>query len=160
MSHWKKDVSVSSVLCWAMKHDTSSLPVKNWPMLLPVMLHLIDDTNNSVRTKGLQTLQAFLSKCPSRILFSTGMGRVFEDAVFPSLFLLPSSNNENGTVSLLYEAYRALLQIANAEQCLNQKRRLLDRIIRDGILTGYRHASGAPIAVEIMLGNFFALSRP
>ncbi|PHH76446.1 hypothetical protein CDD80_1529 [Ophiocordyceps camponoti-rufipedis] len=111
-----------------------------------------NDSEHAVRIKGLQLLNVFLSKCSTQLLDSSGLSSVFEDAVFPSLYFLPGLDSEPESTWLLNEAYRVMLQVANAKPLIH-KRRLLDRIIRDGILATYNHASKSPIAVQTLMRN-------
>ncbi|RCI15176.1 hypothetical protein L249_7064 [Ophiocordyceps polyrhachis-furcata BCC 54312] len=144
---------VTSTLHWVIQQTNSNLFADHWPVLLPILLDLIDGPEPRFRIKGLQILHDFLCKCPRQILTTTGIGRVFEDAVYPSVYFLPGSMNEKESAILLSEAYRVLLQLAEAGQADDQKRRSLDRIIRDGVLTGYRHAPDSPVVVDILMRN-------
>ncbi|RDA91055.1 hypothetical protein CP533_6295 [Ophiocordyceps camponoti-saundersi (nom. inval.)] len=155
--HWEEIIpSVTSILHWAFQQTKPNVVADRWPALLPIVLGLIDDPEPSFRIGGLRTLHVFLCKCPQRILTATGIGRVYEDAVYPSLLFFPGSVKEHESANLLSEAYRVLLQLADAGQGVDQKRRSLDRIVRDGILTGYRHAPDSSVVVEILMRTLAA----
>ncbi|KAF4584247.1 tRNA nucleotidyltransferase [Ophiocordyceps camponoti-floridani] len=149
----KKTVpTITSVLHWALEREDSPAVAELWPAMLPVLLNFISDSEHVVRIKGLQLLNVFISKCPTQLLESSGLSSVFEDAVFPSLYFLPGLDSQPESTCLLCEAYRVMLQIADAKPLI-PKRRLLHRIIRDGILATYDHASKSPTAVQILLRN-------
>lgn len=124
-------------------------------MFLPVLLALVEDHETRVREKGLATLATFLSKCTLKTLRVTGIGHLFEEAVFPTLLFLPNLTPEQDSADLLRLAYPALLQLAEADPDpqSHQRRRLLDRLIRDGIMAGYLHASQYATIVQVLMRN-------
>lgn len=107
----------------------------------------------TIRTTGLDILTTFLDKCPGKILQSTGIGQVFQDAIFPSLMFLPSLTPEDESIRLLQPAYRALVSLAEKEPDVNnlRRRKLLDKVVRDGILAGYNYASQYISVVETLM---------
>ncbi|RDA82740.1 hypothetical protein CP532_6878 [Ophiocordyceps camponoti-leonardi (nom. inval.)] len=145
--------TVASNLQWAMQQTNPKFLADHWPGLLSILLRLIDNPEPRFRIKGLQILRCFLCKCPQRILTTTGIRKVFEDAVYPSLYFISGSVKEQEPAILLSEAYSVLLRLADGGQAIEEKRHSLDRIIRDGIVTVYRHASDNPVAVQILMRN-------
>lgn len=115
----------------------------------------------SVRERGLEILVLFLTKCPANVLLSTGIGSIFEEAVFPTLMFLPTLTPEDESIRLLRLAYRALLLLAGVDHgCDNynqRTRRLLDRILREGVLAGYHHASENIRLVQVFLETAAAI---
>lgn len=122
-------------------------------MFLPVLLTLIEDQEVSGREAGLRILSTFLQKCPSEILLSTGLGTLFEDAVFPLLLFLPDSVESQHSESAPCLAYDVLLQLARVDRGprLLRRRRLLDRLIRDGILAGHLNTSAHAVVIEALM---------
>lgn len=112
-------------------------------MFTPVLLALAEDEEPGVRWRGLELLALFIAKCPGHLLWSTGIGSVFEQVAFPALLHLPSITPEDESVQLLDPAYQVLLNLANSWRDPKdpRRRRLLDKILRDGIFEGYHHAS-------------------
>lgn len=106
-----------------------------------------------MRLYGLDILTSFLGKCPLRILRSTGVDAVLQDAVFPSLLFLPSLTPEDESVPLLRAGYKALITMAlmDEDKESKQRRGLLDKLIRDGILAGYSHAPEHIRVVEALM---------
>lgn len=118
-------------------------------MFIPVLLTILDDGNTRVRYIGLVILPTFLRKFPDNILHDTGLASVFEDAVFPTLHFLPSITSEAESIQLLAPAYQSLLVLSRkldlkVRSGTNASRtprgRLLDRMLRDGVFSGYSHA--------------------
>lgn len=94
----------------------------------------------------------------------TGLGEVFEHAVFPAVLYLPSLTPEDESLDILSAAYPVLIEMAgltvdrplvttgistteeqkqtqkSTHQITEAQRRLLDKIIREGIMVGYHHA--------------------
>lgn len=134
---------------------------KQWPLFIPVILTLLDDTTTRIRTRGLVILDDFLSKFPNNILRDTGLASVFEDAVFPTLHFLPNITPEAESLQLLVPAYSALLTLAgkvNDGKAQTGKHhsdmpraKLLDKILREGIFSAYFHAKEHICIVEVLL---------
>jgi hypothetical protein len=95
----------------------------------------------------------FLSKCPPNILTSTGIGTVFQDAIFPTLLYLPSLTPEPESITLLRPAYAALLALAKTDEDTGSagRRKQLDKLLRDGVFAAYHHASEYIHIVEVLM---------
>ncbi|KJZ71464.1 hypothetical protein HIM_09150 [Hirsutella minnesotensis 3608] len=142
-----------TIFRWAVDNADSRIMGHHWHLFLPILLDLMEDPESSVREAGLEILVAFLRMCPSQTLLATGMSGIFENAVFP--LLLPISNTCDlerslSTLRLAYDAIILLGQTCQSSHSYDQ-RRLLDRLTRDGILTGYFHASQNVAVVEILM---------
>lgn len=125
----------------------------HWPLFTPALLALAEDEDSNVRSRGLDILALFISKCPGRILQTTGLASIFEQVAFPALLHLPGITPEVESVQLLDPAYRVLLNLVDS--CRDPKdphrRRLLDKILRDGIFEGYHHASQHVLVARTLL---------
>lgn len=120
---------------------------QNWPLYVPVLVTLCEEADLSIRAAGLRSLSAFLQNCPARILKNTGIDAVFEKTVLPSLSFLPSLTPEDDSLTILRPAYDALIQLGK----MDDKGKLLDRVLREGILAGYAHAEEYVRIVEELL---------
>jgi tRNA nucleotidyltransferase (CCA-adding enzyme) len=119
----------------------------------------------------LQVLCSRLVKCESRILKRTALTKAFEDSLAHNMLLLPSLTPEEESLQILsslYPAYRALVAASfpanpslagshTGKLAAGPKNRdlisrdlhdqhafrqaMLDRMLRNGILAGYMHAS-------------------
>lgn len=136
------------------------LIAKHWPLFIPVLLTLADDTTTPIRRRGLQILADFLAKFPDKILHHSGLSQVFEDTIFPTLAYLPSLTPADESVQLLVPAYHALLVLANKQPAsidnkdggvANAPRnKLLDKTLREGVFMGYFHAKDHIAIVEVL----------
>jgi len=128
----------------------------NWPLIIPPLLALIDDSSIQYKAKGCDDLSFFLHSCPSPLLERTGLGEVFENAVMPCLMYLPSLTEEAESLHLLRAAYPALISLARVrfadEKQRDAKMKALDRILRYGVLKGYGHA-GEHVRIAELLVN-------
>lgn len=123
---------------------------QQWPLFVPVVMALVDDGSTRVRSMGLHIMKEFLIKFPNKTLHDTGLASVFEDAILPTLHFLPTLTPEDESIQLLSPAFDDLLVLAgklktakvnpgpNKSQASSAP--LLDRILRDGILSAYFHA--------------------
>ncbi|KAK3306936.1 uncharacterized protein B0T15DRAFT_484174 [Chaetomium strumarium] len=155
---WKyTDHRAIPALAWAVREADNPLIATHWPLFIPVLLTLVDDSATPVRSQGLLILSDFLSKFPDKTLHDTGLAKVFEDAIFPTLAFLPSLTPEDESVQLLGPAYRALLGLANKQPLVGKdgvrrepKNSLLDKMLREGVFTGYFHAKDHVRIVELL----------
>lgn len=130
----------------------TSLIAGSWPLFLPVLLGFIEVQEISVKEDGLRILIKFLQKCPSEILLLTGLGTIFEDAVFPTLLYIPTSAEAQGYVNILSLACDVILQLAKTNGDYPRKqRRQLDRLIRRGILGGQLSTSTHGVVIETLM---------
>lgn len=116
----------------------------------------------------------------STLLSQSGLGELFEDALMPTLLYLPNLTPLSESVQLLPSAYNALVVLCDArfppismdeskvisltsggpktekekekEVSLKKERtKLLDRVMRKGVFTGYTHAMEHPEIVSIVI---------
>ncbi|KAK4165148.1 hypothetical protein QBC43DRAFT_288034 [Cladorrhinum sp. PSN259] len=146
---WKfTDLRAVPVVSWAVKEADEALISTTWPLYIPVLLTLVDDNSTPIRSTGLQILNSFLLKLPKQTLQSTGLNKVFEDAIFPTLTYLPSLTPVDESVQLLNPAYEALLTLASKSS--SSPNALLDKIIRQGIFEGHFHAKEHLRIVQVL----------
>lgn len=87
------------------------------------------------------------------VIRSSGVDAVFQEAVFPTLLFLPNLTPEEESVQLLRAAYKVLLSLALIDSDVDAKKRLalLDKVLREGVFTGYFHASQHIHIVQVIL---------
>ncbi|KAI1775693.1 hypothetical protein F4818DRAFT_440970 [Hypoxylon cercidicola] len=156
-----------TVFAWAVRQADSELLQKHWHLYTPVLLTLLDESQPAaLQIRALGLLRAFWARCPAGLMRQTGLADVFEHAAFPALLYLPSLTPENDSLLILGAAYPALIEMAGLtadypgadprpreglspgagskrepqQQLTEAQRKLLDKIIREGILVGYHHA--------------------
>lgn len=129
------------------RKNQSNFIETNWPLLIPPILALVDDSSIPSKIAGCNAVTALLTKVPPILLDRTGLRDVFEDAITPCLLYLPTLTVEKDSVLLLRAAYPALIGLAKSwasprsgERHAKDRVRAMDRVMRKGILTGYAHA--------------------
>lgn len=132
---------------------------KHWHIFVPALVRLAENVETSVRTRGLQAIIKFLAKCPPSTIHSTGMDRLFQNTILPTLRLLPALTPERDSVMLLQLGYQAALKLAavGGDRHNANSRQLLDAVVRDGILAGYHYASDYVSIVDVLLRNMAAV---
>ena len=133
------------------------LIAKHWPLFIPVLLTLTDDSTTPIRRRGLLILTSFIAKFPDKTLHDTGLAQVFEDAVFPTLAFLPSLTPDDESVQLLVPAYAVLLGLARKQPAVGKddipngrKNTLLNKMLREGVFMAYFHAKEHIRIVEVL----------
>lgn len=126
-----------------------------------MLLALVDEPQMEFKIRGLVALRKFLIMCPPDLMRQTGLAEVFEDAVFPAVLSLPSLTPEDESLAILGAAYPVLFALAGIDDDLARElppgmhtfteaqQKLLDKIVREGILVGYHHASEHVRLVEL-----------
>ena len=171
---WKyRDVYIVAVLQWVLLHldvctkglifirskinnsaQQNSIEL-NWPLIIPPLLTLIDDSSVKYKAKGCEFLTIFLENCPPPLLERTGLGEVFENAVMPCLMVLPSLTEEWESLQILKAAYPALIALASScfpdQKQQPSRLKALDRILRYGVLKGYAHAGEHVKIAEVLV---------
>ncbi|KAI9163740.1 Nucleotidyltransferase lcsQ [Paramyrothecium foliicola] len=154
---WKNGGDGSIVLSrfrWAVMSSDEELIATHWPLFTPPLLTLIEDDQTLTRKQGLNIMTNFLGKCPGRILVSTGVRNVIEDAIFPTLMFLPTLTPEAESIELLHAAYGALFLLIKGEPggvVLPDQRSSLDKLFRDGIVAAFYHASQYARITELLM---------
>ncbi|KAI1205859.1 uncharacterized protein F4807DRAFT_254634 [Annulohypoxylon truncatum] len=154
-----------TVFSWAVQHSDPSLLQTYWPSFTPALLTLLDESSHAgLKVRALHTFRSFWSRCPPNLMQATGLASVFEDAVFPAVLFLPTLTPEDESLEILGAAYPALIEMAglkyvnpspgsgqgpgvNAngkqepkQQITEAQRKLLDKMVREGVMVGYHHA--------------------
>jgi hypothetical protein len=124
-------------------------------MFTPVLLTLLDETQTSLKLRALVIFDDFWTRCPDGLMESTGLASVFEDAIFPAVMYLPNLTPLDESLQILGAAYPALLALGNIKSTApkthkdaplrtppftEMQAKLLDKIIREGLIIGYHHA--------------------
>ncbi|KAI0486519.1 hypothetical protein F4859DRAFT_528235 [Xylaria cf. heliscus] len=156
---WKyKQRYAVTVFGWAVEITDTDLLQQHWPLYTPILLTLLDEPQpTSLKLHSLSIFRSFWNRCPEGLLSRTGLADVFEQAVFPTVLSLPSLTPEAESRALLGAAYPALFDMAGLQDSgdLENKgfseaqRKLLDKIVREGIMTGYHHAKGHVQLVDL-----------
>ncbi|KAG9257559.1 uncharacterized protein F5Z01DRAFT_671154 [Emericellopsis atlantica] len=157
---WKRGgLQIMSLFRWAVQHADDIVIRDHWPLFTPVLLTLIEDEDTAVRVHGLGTLGAFVDKCPLRILATTGIAKVFEESMFPSLLFLPTLTPEDQSVEIIKAAYKVLLILAKKDPDTKSsaRRHLLDKMLRNGVFAAHDHASQYMRIVETLMTTLISV---
>lgn len=151
--NWRHDYpETTTLLHWAILNLDSSQIEPAWHLLIPPILTLLDDYYPPSKTRGCNILTALLkvlgqekiSRGGNSLLTRTGLGPVMWDAVIPSLLALPPLTPQLHSIPLLHASYETLLYLSRSmtvnKPTQKEKAKLLDKVIRDGILNGMRFA--------------------
>lgn len=135
----------------------------HWPLLVPPLLALIDDSTILFKVRGCEYLALFLKKVPARLLQRTGLGEVFQNALMPCLLYLPSLVVENESIGILESAYVALILLHQVqfpgEKNRPQRMNSLEKVLTDGIFKGYAHAGENVRIAELLVHKMISLIR-
>lgn len=161
---WKyRDSYCVTVLQWVLKHLDESSVQANWPLIIPPLLALIDDSSAKYKVKGCNFLAIFLQRCPSILLERTGLGEIFENAVMPCLLSLPSLTEEAESLQMLKATYPSLISLAlvrfPGEKHQAARIKALDKILRNGTLRGYAYAGEHVKIAELLVNELTVLVK-
>ncbi|KAJ5121518.1 uncharacterized protein N7515_009479 [Penicillium bovifimosum] len=166
---WKTtDVWVASVLSWIISQYQPTDKIQfeaHFPLLVPTILAMIDDSNLPFKTRGcalLTELLQLVQKCNSDILQRTNLTSVFEDAVTPCLLSLPSITPEERSLQILGEAYPAFLStLETAYKGPNQSEKdkelfanSMAKILRSNLISSFHHVSFSTPAMGSATASF------
>ncbi|KAL5601332.1 uncharacterized protein BROUX77_005581 [Berkeleyomyces rouxiae] len=135
---------------WILTTCSPKYASAHWSQLLPFLLNLIDDIDVPSRNTGLLYSAILVDKLSHQILVVNGIGQVIWDAVFPMITILPGAYPEAEVIQVAEPAYTTLLALA-AKHDPHKKMALLDKILREGILTDYSHALQFPRLMTLFL---------
>lgn len=165
---WKEQDSYAlDLLEWALRSLPDGETIeKNWGLLVPPLLTVVDDLDHSMKARGCIMLKLLLDRTPPYLLARTGIGDVIEEAVMPCLSYLPTLTPEDESIALLSAAYPTLIALSKVRYLDNPPKpktqrkphgptsgdrfrstpkekqfHFLDTLVRQGILSGFAHAS-------------------
>jgi tRNA nucleotidyltransferase (CCA-adding enzyme) len=169
---WKlpKHSYALDILKWAL----SALPPrdveKNWPLLVPPILTMMDEIDLTWKSKAVELLHLLLKATPPALLAKTGLGSVFEKELSHCLTFLPSLTEDQDSILILNAAYPALLTLCEKRypvpptaktrgpplsehdrSILEQRERYLDKLIRNGIVRSIFFAGEHVKVAELLL---------
>ncbi|KAG5985324.1 hypothetical protein E4U55_006096 [Claviceps digitariae] len=139
IDNWQK---FATVLEWALQRAETEYVAGNWHFFVPFLINLTGSHEITARGKALQLIVIFLAKCPAMTLFTTGIDHLLENAIFPLLHFVPPLTLEDDSAIMLATAYQVLTDLAVKNHALHDRsrRRLLDKLLREGVLQTHQHA--------------------
>lgn len=103
------------LLRWCVKSLNAQLTERFWPLLVPPLLTLLDDTDTKYKALGAELLGDLLKATSPDMLSRTGLADVFRESLQPSLHYLPSLTPEAESVRLLSVAYPAMFLLLSVQ---------------------------------------------
>lgn len=107
------------LLRWCVKSLTPPLTGRYWPLLVPPLLTLLDDTDTKYKALGAEFLGNLLKATSPNMLARTGLPDVFRESLQPSLHYLPPLTPEAESVRLLCVAYPTIFTLFSAQYSSN-----------------------------------------
>lgn len=182
MKPWRYDYPYSiTVFEWAVNNVSVSHPSpspvltdspqkktfnnnSNWSLFIPPLVTLLDTSQTYTLVRALQIFTSFIPNCPPKLLSQTGLDSVFTDTLLPKLLSMPTLTPLADSLSILPSVYTALFALSHARypilnsaetKDINHPFRIafLDRVLRNGIITGYIHCSEQHSLVIILIAQ-------
>lgn len=160
---WKgKETYALDLLRWIVASLDAESIERSWPLLIPPILSITDDTEAKFKAQGCHLITLVLEKTPHSLIHRTGLDVVFEEALMPCLGYLPALTPENESIEILTEVYPALIALsrvinskdkrkAQSQTSVTPSIKLLDTVVRKGILTAYTYCSEHVKVMEVLL---------
>ncbi|KAI9713441.1 MAG: CCA tRNA nucleotidyltransferase, mitochondrial [Bogoriella megaspora] len=159
---WKTDIWALDLLSWCLHALPSARPdtvEKEWGLLVPPLLTMVDDIDIHIKARGCKMLNLLLRATPPHLLSRTGLAIVIEDAVMPFFSYLPTLTPEDQTIALIDAAFPTLLTLTDLRFSTpsppftsknpskktspsnpqDAKTKALTHLLRHGILTPFSH---------------------
>ncbi|KAF9635164.1 hypothetical protein BFW01_g6059 [Lasiodiplodia theobromae] len=162
---WKgeKEGYALELLRWVLLTVDAEGIEKIWPLVIPPIFALVDDSDPKFKAKGCDLLKLLVEITPPSLLSRTGLAQEFEKSLFPCLTYLPSLTPESESILLLNAAYPALISLAKTRYPIPprtdpiseefyQRAGALDKLIWDGILFAHAH-SGEHVSDRLKIVN-------
>lgn len=160
----KEGAYAVSLLSWCIKSLDADLAQKEWPLLIPPILTMIDDPDIPVKARGCDLLTTLLAATPPTLLQRTGLGEVFEEALVPCLSYLPTLTPEAESIVILNAAFPALVALAMVRhpvaptdklgaESVTKRAKALDKLLRQGVLRGFAFAGEHVRIAEVLVAQ-------
>ena len=103
---WKgeKEGYALELLRWVLLTVDAEGIEKIWPLVIPPIFALVDDSDPKFKAKGCDLLKLLVEITPPSLLSRTGLAQEFEKSLFPCLTYLPSLTPESESILLLNAA--------------------------------------------------------
>lgn len=105
-----------SLLRWAVAALDYTRAQRNWALLVPPILTMVDDTAVKCKAQGCSLLQGLLEATPPDLLVRTGLVDVFRNAIEICLSYLPTLTPEKESMQILRPAYGAMFALGETLQ--------------------------------------------
>ncbi|KAI8374827.1 hypothetical protein BD560DRAFT_393347 [Blakeslea trispora] len=110
--------------------------------VLPPVLIVLDDYDPGYKTKGVVMVHAIINKLNSSLIARTGLDRLFFESLFKCLTYLSDQP------TLLSVSYPCILDLIDK---MDKREGLYERVLREGVLTGFLYAGQKRKFLPILL---------
>jgi tRNA nucleotidyltransferase (CCA-adding enzyme) len=150
---WKvKEAWALDLLRWICGSLDEEIVEREWGVLIPPVLTVLDDTDVMIRAKGADLLRLLLFDTSPTLLKRTGLSPLFEESLYVCTSYLPTLTPEDGSILILNSALPALLTLTNSAfpplhnpsvdpLAHSLRAKSLDKILRKGVLFPLNHVS-------------------
>ncbi|QDS73276.1 hypothetical protein FKW77_004941 [Venturia effusa] len=162
---WKfKEAWALDMLLWICHSLDGEIAEREWGFLIPPILSVVDDTDVKIRARGCELLRLLMEATPSPLLQRTGLAPLFAESLYISTTYLPTLTSEEDAVTILDAAIPALLTLSKTafpspisrtadEKAYTAAITSHTTVLRQGLLTPYKHAGEHVQIAEILLNH-------
>jgi tRNA nucleotidyltransferase (CCA-adding enzyme) len=138
------------LLTWVCCNLDPILVEKEWGVLVPPILTILDFPDVQTKATGCKLLKHVLDQTPPALLARTGLAPVFEEALYVCTTYLPSFTSPSDSVTIISTAIPALLSLANARypNASPERTKFLLTIFRKAFLAPMDHSSEHVVIAE------------
>ncbi|KAM3586633.1 hypothetical protein VKS41_001698 [Umbelopsis sp. WA50703] len=121
------------VLEWIVQLASSSQLDQAYPMIAPAILITVDDFDADYKVRGVRLIQCLITKVQSNLLITSGLGKVFLEALFQCLTYIHADAARPDLVQASYKCCHDLINLLNG---VDSKGRInmYERLLTDGVL--------------------------
>jgi tRNA nucleotidyltransferase (CCA-adding enzyme) len=143
------------LLFWICRNIDPITVEREWGVLIPPVLTVLDSTDVETKAIGCKLLQLVLDQTPNALLSRTGLAPVFEESLYTCTAYLPSFTPPADSANILSAALPALLSLADAVHPVPSPARtkFLLSILRKGFLAPMNHASEHVVISKVLYNN-------
>jgi tRNA nucleotidyltransferase (CCA-adding enzyme) len=159
---WKGQQSWAlDLLTWVCCSLDFSMIEKEWGVLIPPILTILDYPDVHTKATGCFLLKNLLDQTPPLLLSRTGLVPVFEEALYVCTTYLPSFTSPSDSVNILSAAIPALISLANAgfPDSSPDRTKFLLTILRKAFLVPIDNSSEHVIIAEVLYTQLPSILR-
>lgn len=144
---WKQDNNVE-LLFWVIEQISAKDLEENLHLVIPPVLIVLDDYDILYKEYGVKMVHIIIKKLNLDYILKYGLDDVF----FESLFKCLSYLSQDRDVTLLKASYPCVMDLISSIKGEQKRSNLYERVLTDGIITGYMHAGQKIKFLPILLG--------
>ncbi|GAA5809097.1 hypothetical protein MFLAVUS_002500 [Mucor flavus] len=143
---WKENNYVD-IMYWLVKEISSNDLKENLHLILPPVLIILDDYDIEYKEEGVKMVHYIVNKLDSEQTSRMGLDSLFFESLFSCLLRLSQDREE----PLVKVAYPCILDLIASVKDQHKRSDLYERVLKDGIVTGYLYAGQKILFLPILL---------